>query len=78
MLYLGLVPTAVGFHLWNRGASRVSAGTLAAANQLKVPLAVLVALAPPFREPADLPRLAAASVVIALALVVGREPRDER
>lgn len=73
LLYLGLVPTALGFHLWNRGASRVSAGTLAAANQIKVPLAVAVALAPPFNESADLARLAAASVVIGAALVLGRE-----
>jgi drug/metabolite transporter (DMT)-like permease len=73
LLYLGLVPTAIGFHLWNRGAARVSAGTLAAANQLKVPLAVLVALAPPFNESADPARLAAASAVIAAALVLGRE-----
>ncbi|MEZ6013524.1 MAG: EamA family transporter [Planctomycetota bacterium] len=73
LLYLGVVPTALGFHLWNRGAAQVSAGVLAAANQLKVPLAVAVSLAPPFREAADLPRLAAASAVIALALALGRE-----
>jgi drug/metabolite transporter (DMT)-like permease len=73
LLYLGLVPTAIGFYLWNRGAARVSAGTLAAANQVKVPLAVLVSLAPPFNESADLVRLVAASAVIAAALVLGRE-----
>jgi drug/metabolite transporter (DMT)-like permease len=73
LLYLGLVPTALGFYLWNRGASQVSAGTLAAANQVKVPLAVLVSLAPPFSENVDLGRLAAASAVIAAALVLGRE-----
>jgi drug/metabolite transporter (DMT)-like permease len=42
LVYLGLVPTAVGFYLWNRGSVRVRTGTLAAANNLKVPLAVLV------------------------------------
>lgn len=73
LLYLGLVPTALGFQLWNRGAARVSAGTLAAANQLKVPLAVAVALLPPFREAADLPRLAAATALIVGALWLGRE-----
>ena len=26
LLYLGLLPTALGFHLWNRGAARVTAG----------------------------------------------------
>ena len=42
LLYLGLVPTALGFWLWNKGAARTSPGSLAVANNLKVPLAVLV------------------------------------
>jgi drug/metabolite transporter (DMT)-like permease len=43
LLYLGLLPTGVAFYLWNRGAGRVGAGVLAAANNLKIPLAVLLA-----------------------------------
>ncbi len=43
LIYLGLVPTAVGFALWNRGAARSNPGILAVSNNLKVPLAVLVA-----------------------------------
>ena len=43
LLYLGLVPTAVGFYLWNKGAVKVGRGRLAVANNLKIPLAVLVA-----------------------------------
>ncbi|MEZ4389054.1 MAG: EamA family transporter [Candidatus Krumholzibacteriia bacterium] len=43
LLYLGLVPTAVGFWCWNRGAARVAAGPLGVANNLKIPLAVVVA-----------------------------------
>ncbi len=43
LLYLGLLPTGAAFWLWNRGAARVGAGVLAAANNLKIPLAVLVA-----------------------------------
>ena len=42
LLYLGLIPTALGFYLWNKGAARVQAGFLASINNLKVPLAVLV------------------------------------
>jgi len=42
LLYLGVLPTAVGFYLWNRGAARTGAGQLAVANNLKVPLAVLI------------------------------------
>lgn len=43
LFYLGLVPTALGFYLWNKGAARTKAGVLGAANNLKVPLAVVVA-----------------------------------
>ena len=50
--YLGLVPSGLAFFLWNRGATQVSVGTLAVMNNLKVPLAVTVALMPPFSEPA--------------------------
>lgn len=41
--YLGVLPTALGFYLWNRGAPRTPPGVLAVANNLKVPLAVLIA-----------------------------------
>ena len=34
VLYLGLVPTALGFYLWNKGASNVRSGLLAVANNL--------------------------------------------
>jgi drug/metabolite transporter (DMT)-like permease len=60
VLYLGLVPTALGFWLWNKGAARLGAeeapagsftggaggdgsARLAVANNLKIPLAVVVA-----------------------------------
>ncbi len=65
LLYLGLAPTALGFYLWNRGAARVSAGFLAGANNLKVPLAVLVSWLV-FGEHADYWRVATG-----LLLVVG-------
>jgi drug/metabolite transporter (DMT)-like permease len=42
LLYLGALPTALGFYLWNRGAARTRPAFLAAANNLKVPLAVVV------------------------------------
>lgn len=42
LLYLGALPTAAGFYLWNRGAARTAPALLAVANNLKVPLAVLV------------------------------------
>lgn len=72
VLYLGTVPSGIAFYLWNRGATRVSAGVLAVMNNLKIPLAVAVALAPPFLEPADLPRLAVSSALLVAALFVAR------
>jgi drug/metabolite transporter (DMT)-like permease len=65
LLYLGLLPTALGFYLWNRGAARVTAVVLAAANNLKVPLAVLVAWLV-FGE-----RAAYGRVLVGLAVIVG-------
>ncbi len=49
MAYLGIVPSALGFFFWNRGGRQVQAGVLAAANNVKIPLAVLVSLVV-FRE----------------------------
>lgn len=42
LAYLGLVASGAGFFLWNTGALRVKPGELAAMNNLKSPLAVLV------------------------------------
>lgn len=74
LVYLGVVPTALGFYLWNKGAARVTAGLLAAANNLKVPLGVLVAWLV-FGEMVEAPlRVVGGLVVIALALALAREP----
>ena len=74
LLYLGLLPTAAGFWLWNSGAARTSAGLLAVANNLKVPLAVLVAWLV-FGETAPYLRAVGGLAVIVAALVLaGRRP----
>lgn len=65
VLYLGLLPTGVGFYLWNMGAARTAAGLLAVANNLKVPLAVLVSWTV-FGESAPVLR-----VVISLVVIMG-------
>lgn len=44
LLYLGLIASGLGFFLWNRGATRVDAGTLAVMNNAKIPLAVACSL----------------------------------
>ncbi len=74
LLYLGLLASGVGFFLWNLGSSRVSAGTLAVMNNLKVPLAVAAALLF-FAERANLPRLAVGAAAIALALYMNEKKR---
>jgi drug/metabolite transporter (DMT)-like permease len=74
LLYLGLLPTALGFYLWNKGAARVEAGVLAAANNLKVPLAVLVSWLV-FGEAAAYGRVFFGLAVIVGALFWAR-PRD--
>ncbi len=71
LLYLGLLPTALGFYLWNKGATRVGAGLLATANNLKVPLAVLVSWLV-FGEDAAYGRVLLGLVVILAALFLAR------
>lgn len=73
--YLGVLASGVGFWLWNRGAVEVGPGILAVANNLKVPLGVLVALTI-FGERADLLRLTLGGglMVVAAALAARREP----
>ncbi len=79
LLYLGLVPTAVGFWFWNKGAARTSTARLAVANNLKVPLAVLVAWLV-FSESVPYLRAAVglAVIVAALALTNFGETADDR
>jgi len=71
LLYLGLIPSALAFHLWNKGTLRASAGGLAVANNLKIPLAVLVAWAV-FGEDAPYGRVLAGLAVILAGLAVAR------
>jgi carboxylate/amino acid/amine transporter len=67
LMYLGIVASGIGFFLWNKGAVLVNGGTLAVMNNLKVPLAVAVALLF-FGESADLPRLVASLLVLGAAV----------
>ena len=69
LLYLGVVASGLGFFLWNLGARRVSAGTLAVFNNLKIPLGILVSVLI-FREKAEWFRLTAGGALMAAALAV--------
>ena len=66
LLYLGVLASGGGFFLWNVGATRVSAGTLAVMNNAKVPLGVACALIF-FGEHAHLPWLAVSLGVLGAA-----------
>lgn len=53
VLWLGLVPSGLAFFLFNHGALRVDAHSMAIANNLKIPIALLMALLI-FRQGQDL------------------------
>ena len=71
LLYLGVIASGLGFFLWNLGATRVTAGTLAVMNNAKIPLAVAVSLIV-FRENADVPRLLAGGALMGVAVWLAR------
>ncbi|MSU64919.1 MAG: EamA family transporter [Opitutus sp.] len=70
--YLGVVASGLGFFLWNVGATRVEAGTLAVMNNAKIPLGITASLLV-FGEQANLPRLLASLVVMSLAVWVAEK-----
>ncbi len=68
---LGILSSGVGFFAWNIGATRVSPGTLAAFNNLKIPLMVGASILI-FRESADPAKLLASSIILILAIWIGQ------
>jgi drug/metabolite transporter (DMT)-like permease len=76
LLYLGVLASGVGFFLWNVGATRVTAGTLAVMNNAKVPLAVAVALIV-FGEEANLGSLSASLALLFAAVLLANESREQ-
>lgn len=80
LIYLGLVASGLGFFLWNKGATQVGAGLLAAFNNAVVPLAMFTSLFV-FGEAKNvsdenLVRLALGSGLIALAFYIGAKSRE--
>src|SRR5205085_2148950 len=69
LVYLGVVASGLGFFLWNRGATQVSSGTLAAMNNAKIALAVACSILV-FGETANLTRLVVGGGVMALAVLL--------
>lgn len=68
LLYLGAIASGLSFFLWNVGARKVNAGTLAIFNDLKIPLAVIVSILF-FGERANWFNLLVGGGIAALALV---------
>jgi carboxylate/amino acid/amine transporter len=67
LLWLGVAASGLGLFLWNRGACRVDAGTLAVMNNALVPAGLLVNIAI-WNIDADLGRLFMGGAVIAFSL----------
>ena len=77
LLYLGLIPTALGFYLWNRGATMVAKGWLAVANNLKIPLAVVVAWIV-FGEETDHWRASLGLLIVVASLFLAEKPKMKK
>lgn len=81
LFYLGAIASGLSFFLWNIGARRVNAGTLAVFNDLKIPLAVAVSLVF-FGEQTDLIRLVIGGGIILAALtlneILSKRQRQEQ
>ncbi len=77
LLWLGFGASAVGLFLWNSGATRVDAGTLAVMNNAVIPVGLLINLLIWNRD-ADLYRLALGAAILVLALWINRRWRKWR
>ncbi len=67
LLYLGILSSGICFFLWNLGAVKVNAGTLAVVNNLKIPLAVACSLLI-FGEQANISKLVISLLLLGTAL----------
>ncbi len=67
LLYLGIIASGVCFFLWNYGALKVNAGTLAVFNNLKVPLGIASSIFI-FSESGDLLKMIIGGVLIVVAI----------
>ncbi len=76
-VYLGIVASGLGFFLWNFGATKVNAGSLAVFNNLKIPLAILVTLLF-FGEQANGWRLLIGGTIIIAALWFNEQKERQR
>lgn len=78
LLYLGLVPSGIGFFLWNVGARRAGPGTLAVFNNVKIPLAVVCTLVIFGERVTDPVRLLVGGAVMVAAVIVAEQTPPRR
>ncbi|WP_444946040.1 DMT family transporter [Microbulbifer sp. VTAC004] len=69
LIWLGLAASGLGYFLWNKGVTQVSATTLAAMNNALIPAGLLVNLLIWNRE-ADITKLAVGGGVITAAVII--------
>lgn len=69
ILYLGVVPTGLGFFLWNKGTKLVKSSTLAIMNNLKIPFGVLFSIII-FQEKINLTNFILGSAIIIIAILI--------
>ncbi|MCK5457940.1 MAG: EamA family transporter, partial [Melioribacteraceae bacterium] len=69
LIYLGVVASGVGFFLWNYGARKTNAGSLAVFNNLKIPLGIIVSVLF-FAEEVNIWNLFIGGLIVSLALVI--------
>lgn len=69
IFYLGIIPSGLGFFMWNKGASLVSVKTLSVMNNIKIPLAIIVSIFL-FKEKANIIRLVIGVVFMLYALKI--------
>ena len=74
LVFLGLVSTALGMYWWNKGACRVTGGTLAVMNNLHVPVGLLLNLLI-WNQHEPLGRLLLGGLVILFAVWLSRLDR---
>jgi len=73
LVYLGIIASGLGFYLWNRGVCQINSGLVSIANNLKIPLSVMVAYLL-FREEVDWIRLGLSSLAFLGAFLMVKRP----
>ncbi|MFA0809891.1 carboxylate/amino acid/amine transporter [Microbulbifer epialgicus] len=77
LLWLGLAASGLGYFLWNKGATQVSAATLAAMNNALIPMGLLVNLLIWNRD-ADIVKLAIGGGVLTAAVMLNEWRNKQR